>query len=138
MKNLREEILEIIEKEEKLENHLQYVAIDGLEVDLKDLLQVSDFHYDSGYGASYINNSLIIVFSDGSHYTRHEYDGSEWFGKTVPPKRPKEKLIISSVEEMNQLKKSLVEKLGRNEVFGAKINQRKKNKEDKIWINTDK
>ena len=126
MENLKEEIEEVIEYEKNLGNHLEYIAINGLEVNLTDLLQASDFYYYSGYGVSYINSSIIIMFLDGSYYTRYEYDGLEWFEKTEPPKRPKEKLIVSSTEEINQLKKSLVDKLWRNEVFGAKINQKKK------------
>ena len=126
MINLKSEIVEIIENEKKIGNHLEYIVIDGLEVDLKDLLQVADFHYDSGYGIPYINHNIVMMFSDGSYYTRVEYDGSEWFGRITPPKRPKEKLVVSSSEEMNQLKKSLVYKWRRNEVFGAKINRKKK------------
>ena len=126
MINLKNEIEKVIENEKDLGNHLEYISIYGLEVNLKDLLQVADFHYDCGYGVPYINQNIIMMFSDGSYYTRAEYDGSEWFERTVPPKRPKEKLVISSVEEMNQLKKNLVSKWKRNEVFGAKINQKKK------------
>ena len=126
MINLKEEIEIILENEKNLGNHLEYISIDDLGVDLKDLLQVSDFHYDSGYGVPYINQNIIMMFSDGSYYTRAEYDGSEWFERTVPPKRPKVKMVISSTEEMNQLKKNLVYEWRRNEVFGAKINQKKK------------
>lgn len=45
---------------------------------------ISDFEYDSGFGAQEIASDLIIYFKDKTYIIRGEYDGSEWWEYNVP------------------------------------------------------
>lgn len=47
---------------------------------------LADLEYPDGYTGPHILQSLIIVFKDGSHLRRYEYDGSERW-EYLPPVR---------------------------------------------------
>ena len=42
-----------------------------------NFFKLKEEEYDAGYGSQEIATDLIIVFKDGSHSNRYEYDGSE-------------------------------------------------------------
>lgn len=46
---------------------------------------VRHLEYDSGYGAQEINESLAVVFNDGTWLERAEYDGAEWWEYKMCP-----------------------------------------------------
>ena len=45
----------------------------------KFLEQAKTVDYDDGYGCAEINESLRVIFKDGSYLERREYDGAEWW-----------------------------------------------------------
>lgn len=47
----------------------------------------ADVNYDTGYGATYVNERLLVV-GDGWWLERAEYDGSEWWEYQAPPEHP--------------------------------------------------
>jgi hypothetical protein len=49
--------------------------------------KLANLEYDEGYGRQYVASDLVIVFADGSHLYREEYDGSErWeFQQRIAP-----------------------------------------------------
>lgn len=53
-------------------------------VSIDKFLEISNFTYNSGYGASNIPTDLIVYFKDKSYITRGEYDGSEWWEYNKP------------------------------------------------------
>lgn len=57
-----------------------------------DFKRNANFYYDNGYGSQYINQSLKIIFKDGSFLERREYDGAEWWEFVQSPKKDKNKI----------------------------------------------
>jgi len=54
----------------------------------EEFTALADHEYDDDYGAPYVAQDLVIVFSNGCWMTRAEYDGSEWWQYHEPPKVP--------------------------------------------------
>ena len=48
---------------------------------------LADVEYDCGYGSAEIAGDLVVRFTDGSHMSRREYDGSECWEFDVPVRR---------------------------------------------------
>ena len=46
---------------------------------------VRHLEYDNSYGAQEINESLAVVFKDGTWLERAEYDGAEWWEYKMCP-----------------------------------------------------
>lgn len=45
----------------------------------EEFMVLADNEYDDGYGAPYVAQDLVILFSNGDWASRAEYDGSEWW-----------------------------------------------------------
>ena len=76
-----------------------------------EFLVLADFEYDSGYGAQWVADDLVIRFSNGGWLRRDEYDGSEnwtYVSPWNPPRNCKPiKTLMNgemwaSLEEMNR------------------------------------
>jgi hypothetical protein len=80
MTNLKEEIKKAVR-----DLDVVYVQINDQYFTYQQLLDISDFEYDDGFGEELINSSLRIIFQNGSYLMRFEYDGSEWFELILPP-----------------------------------------------------
>ena len=57
-----------------------------------DFKRNANFYYDNGYGIIYINQTLKIIFKDGSFLKRCEYDGLEWWEFVQIPKKDNNKV----------------------------------------------
>ncbi len=124
MINFKEEILDAIASNNKSTEDVDYVILNEYqltsdsnaeyvpsEIEFDHLLEVADgIIYDDGYGTVIIDDSLKIVFKDGTYMDRKEYDGSEWFEFHSTPARPSNKykeenlrsLLISKGEEEDE------------------------------------
>ena len=47
--------------------------------------ELANFEYDCGFGSAEVAIDLVIVFTDGTWFDRHEYDGSEWWSFNEVP-----------------------------------------------------
>jgi hypothetical protein len=56
------------------------------EQEFNEFLEKLDFEYDSGYGTQELYGTIWCT--DGSWYTRGEYDGSEWWELCMLPGIP--------------------------------------------------
>lgn len=83
--NLYEETLDSIRSRGYTEDDVKYVY-DGKNYYHYEMFEsLSKYHeYDNGFGKVEINESLKIVFNDGSWLERAEYDGSEWWSYRKP------------------------------------------------------
>lgn len=83
--NFKEETLEIIRISEHTIDDVMFIGSDNgkYRMTIEKFLEVSDFEYDSGYGAPQIPQDLIIYFKDNTYAERAEYDGSEWWEYNV-------------------------------------------------------
>ena len=81
----RETLKAIKESGHKLEDVMFVGSKDGkYRMNIEKFKQVSNFEYDSGFGAAAIATDLIIYFKDKSYIVRGEYDGSEWWEYNTP------------------------------------------------------
>lgn len=60
--------------------------------------KLADFEYDSGYGSAEVPHDLIVIFSDGTHLSRGEYDGSEWWDYNEQPSVPDSYIPIVNLQ----------------------------------------
>lgn len=58
---------------------------------------LADREYDSGHGGQEVADDLIIVFRNGEHLSREEYDGSEWWQYHKNFRQPAETKPIKSL-----------------------------------------
>lgn len=81
MRNLLEEtVLEINGSDHVVENVSWVGSMDGKYAITWDAFtEISDVLYDDGYGSQEVAADLVVVFDDGSHLERYEYDGSEYW-----------------------------------------------------------
>ena len=81
MKNLLEEtVLFIHDTNHVIENVSWVGSMDGKYAITWDAFtEISDVLYDNGYGSQEVAGDLVVVFTDGSHLERYEYDGSEYW-----------------------------------------------------------
>jgi hypothetical protein len=56
--------------------------------ELDEFLNSINFKYDSGYGGQELFG--VVWMTDGTWFTRGEYDGSEWWEHHAVPEIPKE------------------------------------------------
>lgn len=54
----------------------------------EEFVVLADNEYDDGYGAPYVAQDLVILFSNGDWASRAEYDGSEWWQYNSCPAVP--------------------------------------------------
>ena len=81
MTNLLDEtIWEIRDAGRTLED-VAWVGSQGGEYQLTwdEFTKIANVDYNNGFGAQEVAGDLIVVFDDGSHMYRHEYDGSEYW-----------------------------------------------------------
>jgi len=91
--NLKNETLEILKKNGKSFDDVEWIGSKTHQIRKEDFLVLADVEYDEGYGCMEVANDLLIVGKDW-WLERHEYDGSEWWEFKIIPKKPKE--IIES------------------------------------------
>lgn len=79
MANFYEEIVEILEENNKTINDIIWIGTRKYKVNKEKFLEDSKhLKYDDGYGLAVINGNLIIA-GDNWYLERWEYDGSEGF-----------------------------------------------------------
>jgi len=89
MKNLYEETRKIMEKHDLHERDILLVYTkDGIMDTERFIERAKELNYDCGYGITYVETSLTVLFEDG-RLEREEYDGAEeWryisYNATVP------------------------------------------------------
>lgn len=62
-------------------------SADGYGCTWKEFCQLAeqdDRNYYSGYGGQTLATDIVIAFKDGTHLSRGEYDGSEWWEFNKP------------------------------------------------------
>ena len=101
MVNLLRETLTALQELGKNAEDVVFIGNSRSQCSWNDFLILADIEYDDGYGGAEILNNLVIVFKDGTHLQRAEYDGSEWWEYRRPYKIPSGKLtdLKSLLEE---------------------------------------
>lgn len=86
--SVNSELLEkVLNDESDLEIEVAAVLEKGYSPeDLTTFLEVLDFDYDSGYGGQEVFG--VVLMTDGTWFTRGEYDGAEWWEHHVRPEVP--------------------------------------------------
>lgn len=74
---------------------------DGLyTVPWEEFAKLADHNYNSGFGHPSVAMDLVIVFKDGTWFSRWEYDGSEdWTFNRTPTKKSHTKPITRLMQE---------------------------------------
>lgn len=85
MVNLLTETLDVLKRHGKTPKDVLWVGDQYKKTTWENFERISNFEYDSGYGCSEIESSLIIV-GDTWWLEREEYDGSEWWEFKEHPK----------------------------------------------------
>lgn len=78
MVNLLTETLDVLKRYGKTPKDVLWVGDQYKKTTWENFERISNFEYDSGYGCSEIESSLIIV-GDTWWLEREDYDGSEWW-----------------------------------------------------------
>ena len=78
MTNLLQETISILEHNGKTQEDVLWVGDTSKKTTWENFERISNFEYDSGYGGTEIERSLLIV-GDTWWLERGEYDGSEWW-----------------------------------------------------------
>lgn len=82
--NFKQETLDALAKNGKVTGDIKFVNVKIDSITWEQLIELSDFEYDDGYGMAVIDQSMKIV-GDNWWLERGEYDGSEWWEfKTLP------------------------------------------------------
>lgn len=104
MINLLDEIEDIIAIEKHNNSTLQYISLDGLELDLDTLKNVANFEYDNYSGDDVVNKSLMLVY-DKTIWLRTVVLGSECFAYLPYPfQKPAKKITVDNEEDLASLK----------------------------------
>ena len=99
MINLLDEIEDIIAIEKHNNSTLQYISVDGLELDLDTLKNVANFEYDN-----VVNKNLMLVY-DKAIWLRTVILGSECFAYLPYPfQKPAKKITVDNEEDLASLK----------------------------------
>ena len=102
MKNLLGEIEDIIALEKHNNSTLQYISIDGLEIDLDTLKAVANVEYDDYSGGNVVNRNLMLVYNK-TIWLRTEMFGSETFVYShlpYPFQKPAKKITVDNEEDL--------------------------------------
>lgn len=106
MINLLDEIEDIIAIEKHNNSTLQYISLDGLEIDLDTLKAVANVEYDNYSGDNIVNKNLMLVY-DKTIWIRTIIDSTECFGfvyLTYPFQKPAKKITVDNEEDLASLK----------------------------------
>ena len=100
MVNLLEETLHALKYNGKTPKDVLWVGDQYKKTTWENFEIISNFEYDSGYGCSEIESSLIIV-GDTWWLEREDYDGSEWWEFKEHPKceSNRNSLLLSVLED---------------------------------------
>ena len=102
MINLLDEIIIAIEKHNN--STLQYISLDGLEIDLDTLKAVANVEYDNYSGDNIVNKNLMLVY-DKTIWIRTIIDSTECFVYlTYPFQKPAKKITVDNEEDLASLK----------------------------------
>lgn len=85
MVNLLTETLDVLKRHGKTPKDVLWVGDQYKKTTWENFERISNFEYDSGYGCSEIESSLIIV-GDTWWLEREDYDGKEWWEFKEHPK----------------------------------------------------
>lgn len=90
MINLLEETLRDFEEENLKEEDVLFVANSKRYCSFDEFKTLAqNINYDNdGYGCEEIHRDLVIVFKDGTWFSRGEYDGTEWWEYHKVPQKP--------------------------------------------------
>lgn len=89
MINLGDEVMELLNHYGYDRTDIDWIGNYEFRVSTNWFFSVAeDTDYDNGYGMALIPYDLIIVMNDGCWFSRHEYDGKEWFTINRPPAKP--------------------------------------------------
>lgn len=73
-------------------------------VDWDGFVKLADREYFSGHGVSNVALDLVIVFQDGTWFSRWEYDGAEgWEYNRTPVKRRKTRTITKLLKDIDSI-----------------------------------
>lgn len=99
MRNLLKETKEVIEGSKHKAEDIVFIGsvVSGYSCTWEEFQVLADYKYDGGYGGQYVARDLVIIFSDGTHLERGEYDGSEWWEYRETLKIPKKQKKIKSL-----------------------------------------
>ena len=71
-------------------NDIDWIGNREFRIDIDEFFKIADnTNYDAGFGSAHIPLDLIIFMKNNTYFIRKEYDGSEWWGYIVPPRKPK-------------------------------------------------
>jgi hypothetical protein len=98
--NLLIETSHMMEAYHKAAEDIAWIGGKDFYIDIEDFFfAAKNTDYDNGYGSQEIAFDLVIVFKDGSWFSRTEYDGSEGWRYNECPRKPKtrftRKVILS-------------------------------------------
>lgn len=69
---------------------VDFIACEDFSISIDNFREIAAItDYNSGYGTAEVAVDLIIMFKDGSWFERHDYDGSEWWVRRQPPRKPR-------------------------------------------------
>lgn len=96
MKNLLQETLELLERNNKKETDVKWVGTSTHKTTWEDFKKNADVEYDSGYGSPKVAQDLLIV-GENWWLERGEYDGREWWDYKEIPKEPTETIELKAL-----------------------------------------
>lgn len=107
MRNLYNETVEVLERNGKSIDHVEYVTNGNVANDWATFAKTAKgFNYDSGFGQHYVTLNLKVVGS-GWWMERSEYDGAEgWDFKTMPTHpgiNTPNAIVISATADYNMI-----------------------------------
>ena len=87
MKNLLEETLEALRRNNKQESDVRWVGTRSYKTTWEVFKKNANVKYDNGYGLAQVVESLLVV-GENWWLEREEYDGTEWWVYKALPKEP--------------------------------------------------
>lgn len=95
--NLLQETIDSITESEHIPDDVTFIGSrhSGHTCTWDQFRGLADIEYNDGYGAAEVATDLEIVFRDGGHLRRYEYDGSEGWEYIPPFKAPAEMKSIT-------------------------------------------
>jgi hypothetical protein len=87
--NLAVETISVLSRDGYTVDDIAWIGTYTFKIPIHEFFDVArNTDYDNGYGGVVIPSDLLIVMSDGSWYSREEYDGSEWWEINRIPHKP--------------------------------------------------